>query len=1056
MNTIFRSKAIILMLFGIIISSMSLVSQQQMHTTIPPKQISPFFKDKNGKNYYPHTLIIKFKTEGYAFKKNRSAIFNDIEKIFENQGVIQCRQLYEYFSNPALASKDIIGAGRIFQLFFTGNEDPEKICERLRKISAVEYAYPSYHHDVCLTPNDSLFSIQYEHALIKTEQAWDITTGGSAIIAIVDTECDWEHEDLAENIWLNPGENGIDNMGNDKSSNGIDDDGNGKIDDFRGWDFAGDITWDDFYKGIIREDNDTKIHDPNSTFNHGTFTASNASAVTNNGKGLSAAGFSTKLIPVKVRSDFGAAFFANEGLMYAAAMGADIISCSFTGLGYDEYEREVLRQVEALGSLVIESSGNDYYNNDAEDYVYLSYPHLMYVGASNDADMPAHFTNYGITTAVFAPGTAIMSAVPYNKYYPMNGTSMSSPIVAGIAALVKSQHPDWSPRQVMHQLRSTADRIFYPDTSHMQPLFYGRLNAYRALSVNKSFLSGETMPGIECIDVIINDDKAAIDNYNANVVELVLKNYLASVANLKIDILTLDTLVFINGYNHQTIDFEGPDSITSIFFNIQLNQNTRWYHKETCLLLKFSSIGYVDYQLIKLKLAAPPSNSITVFTDKVNCDFKDIFGQYSIVSISAPDVNNLWVAGIDSIGKSFYGITSMKQRIGAGYIDLPAGLQAKYISSPSIFKAVVVCEDSLAAKYVYYTTDMGKTWSQSTIEASVTDISNVNFSRNGIGIMQVSSMFMPYSNVLVSEDYGKSWHYPITVFQPGYELFMPQSMSILEDRRCFSSASGNFYISDDNGLNWVRIETTGWRPIFYLLSTANENEIAGICGLDTNMSVNYFAYSTNTGMTWIVENNRNLSEFIDSPSKLITSHNFTWTDYAYNDANCVLLTSNGDLFFTDNLGKEWYPVKNQHRFGDYGELAVDGRVLASSVRDSYKTRLWLAGKYICYIDLDDVFYHKYPISGSGSFIDYFSVYPSPVVSGEFEIQFKVNKGYFLATISIYNSLGNILENFNINHLVQTGQFETIKLNSDNYPSGAYWIVLKYGLETKSIGFIISH
>ncbi|MGB0840622.1 MAG: S8 family serine peptidase, partial [Chitinophagales bacterium] len=151
---------------------------------------------------------------------------------------------------------------------------------------------------------------------VMGEEAWDITTGESTVvIGLVDDAVMVEHSDLADNMWVNAGE---------IAGNGIDDDGNGYIDDINGWDAADD-------------DNNpsppTASADDN-TFSHGTHCAGIASAVTDNSNGIAGMGFNTTIMGVKCTPDSqpgGAIPAAMEGVEYAVAAGADVISMSWGG-----------------------------------------------------------------------------------------------------------------------------------------------------------------------------------------------------------------------------------------------------------------------------------------------------------------------------------------------------------------------------------------------------------------------------------------------------------------------------------------------------------------------------------------------------------------------------------------------------------------------------------------------------------------------------------------------------------------------------------------------------
>src|SRR5262249_48610015 len=149
----------------------------------------------------------------------------------------------------------------------------------------------------------------------------------TVLIGIVDTGVQWDHPDLAANIWINPGEWGPDGHGGFKQSNGIDDDSDGYVDDYHGWDFMGA----DYANPV--PDNDPGPH--STLLAHGTHVAGIADAATNNITGIAGVGFTCRIIPVKTSADNdnrgGGPFIERgfEGIVYAADRGARVINCSW-------------------------------------------------------------------------------------------------------------------------------------------------------------------------------------------------------------------------------------------------------------------------------------------------------------------------------------------------------------------------------------------------------------------------------------------------------------------------------------------------------------------------------------------------------------------------------------------------------------------------------------------------------------------------------------------------------------------------------------------------------
>ncbi|MCB9258433.1 MAG: S8 family serine peptidase [Ignavibacteriales bacterium] len=231
--------------------------------------------------YFADRIIVKY--------KNSQPSLGKISNQFANKfGITEETETYSNIKDESTESNEL---KKIHTLKFSSPFNPIYIIKEIKKQKNIEWAEPHYLYELTFDPNDQVYDtlVTYEDSLkmmhlkvINAKQAWDINQGSEdVIIAIVDTGIDWLHEDLADNIWNNPGE--IDN-------NGIDDDGNGYIDDIRGWDFGG-------LSG-------TPDNNPNEDrADHGTHVAGLASAVTNNGIGIASIGFNTKLMAVKTSID---------------------------------------------------------------------------------------------------------------------------------------------------------------------------------------------------------------------------------------------------------------------------------------------------------------------------------------------------------------------------------------------------------------------------------------------------------------------------------------------------------------------------------------------------------------------------------------------------------------------------------------------------------------------------------------------------------------------------------------------------------------------------------
>ncbi|MGD0765861.1 MAG: S8 family peptidase [Dehalococcoidia bacterium] len=357
----------------------------------------------------------------------------------------------------------------------------EEAASRYRALPDVEYAEPNYILKADLVPNDPFYSIrqQWYYDLINASKAWDAETGDpKVIIAIVDTGVDVTHPDLQANIWTNPGE---------IAGNGVDDDNNGCVDDVHGCNFV------DSSESPCHYSTKAPNNDVDDDEGHGTFAAGVAAAKGNNQIGVIGAAPGVTIMPVKALDCNGAGTTSSAaaGVLYAARAGAKVINMSFGGDDESATLRAALQQAhDVYGAVIVAAAGNSAKNLVAFP---ARYDKVIAVSASDHRkpDTKAIFSNWGPEVDVTAPGVDIASTVPLQfcgadwpcfgnqPYATASGTSFSTPLVSGAAALILSVHPDLTPDQVKEQLMSTAAPL--PDGSYPNWAGAGRIQMDLAL-----------------------------------------------------------------------------------------------------------------------------------------------------------------------------------------------------------------------------------------------------------------------------------------------------------------------------------------------------------------------------------------------------------------------------------------------------------------------------------------------------------------------------------------------------------------------------------------------
>lgn len=443
--------------------------------------------------YQEKTILVKFKASSALLlqwqEQKRSGAVRPLEvmlgkhsteAVFDD-GLINA--VVERFSrltedNPVTRAETLT---RWCKVTYQSSLDALVLAAKLRTMPEVEYAEPMYYASYTDTPNDPFVGMQNYLRRVQALEAWDVvrTQGDlsqNVVIAIVDSGVDYLHEDLAANMYINPGESGMDAQGRDKRTNGIDDDRNGRVDDWRGWDFAG-------------TDGRSEDNDPMAERNdHGTHVAGIAAAVTNNAKGIAGVARNVRLMPIKVSAaqtrDINKAV-GFRAIIYAAAMGAQVINCSWGDPMSSQAEQEAVNIATELGSLIISTAGN---NNSYTSFYPGSYSNVCSVAWLEEDDRQIS-GNYHETVDIGAPGTSIYSTMTDNRYGGMSGSSMAAPVVSGAAALVRLRFPRISPQEVLARLKAAADATDRLNPTLAGFLGIGRLNVLQAVqTVNPTFI----------------------------------------------------------------------------------------------------------------------------------------------------------------------------------------------------------------------------------------------------------------------------------------------------------------------------------------------------------------------------------------------------------------------------------------------------------------------------------------------------------------------------------------------------------------------------------------
>ena len=408
-------------------------------------------------------------------------------------------------------------------------EVPRRTADRLLKVlkerREVEYAEPDVIAHALATTNDPYFTngSQWYLSKIQAPAAWDLNTGApSVVVAVLDTGVNASHPDLA-----------------------------GKV--LAGRDFAADDS------------------DPTDENGHGTAVAGLIGAATGNGKGMASVAWKTSILPVRVLGKDGSGSHADiaDGIIWATDQGADVINMSLGGTGSSSTLQNAINYAWSKGVVIVAAAGN---NGDSVPCYPAACTNVVAVSATDSSDARTSWSNYGSYVDIAAPGANILTLSGASGYAAMDGTSFSSPVTAGVVALMRAANPALSNSNIVNTLLANADDL--GPIGKDNDFGRGRVNARRAVAAvgGASIVADTTAPTVaiqspaagSTVSGVVGVNVAASDNTGVTRIELYIGGSLHAQSSSPSASFTWNTGNFLDGtYALEARAYDAANNVTS-------------------------------------------------------------------------------------------------------------------------------------------------------------------------------------------------------------------------------------------------------------------------------------------------------------------------------------------------------------------------------------------------------------------------------------------------------------------------------------------------------------
>lgn len=952
-----------------------------------------------------HMLIVKFRPNVSFLTGSTSTGISGVDRVLARVNAVRISSLHDA---PALRKAGTRTAAeealaRMVTVVYGANDAPATLARELALDPDVEYAEPYYLFEPLYMPNDPQTAQQWAIGAIKLDQAWDVTKGDTTVvIGYIDTGVNYNHEDLSGAIWINRGEWG---SSGEKRNNGVDDDGNGKIDDWRGWDIVGSGT-----AQAPAPDND-----PMDLAGHGTAGAGIAAAVADNGIGMAGAGFRVKLWPIKAQNDAGnSGILGYNAIPYAADMGCKVINCSWGANGFvSQAMQDVIDYAYQKGCVVVAGAGNSAIDNDVDPFLPSALNHVLGVSSIERSGSYSTWAAYGACVSVNAPGTEVLGTTLGNGYSLNTGTSFSTPLMSGLAALVYSVHPTWTPAQVMAQIRSTTDPFVTP----RDPKHFGRANAYAAVTVTDAqgvILDSYTIttPGGQFFTE--GGQTATIDFNMRNVLAPLSANATATVILDAGNLLSTTTPTV-------PIGAVASGEAKTVSIQVKLTNSPLQSEGYIPVILKITDGAYTDFVVARA----------TLFLDRALHTALDINWPYNSIHPVNRDV--VWVCGDyaptggqqqDLVFRSTDAGGSWYYAFGQGW---PTGKGVYCIRGIDAQIALVGTGPADGNAEVYRTSDGGANWTGRSVSSLTPFVNFIHMFDASNGILMGDPKNGRWG-LAKTADGGLTWTaITPTVAASGTEAGWNNGFDFVGDIGWFGTNNSKIFKTTDRGATWQSYPLPSKNSIGVTFRDASTGVIR--FSSQNGQGSDTLALTTDGGVTW------KLISTIDAADGAITFERFgtrLWYFRAFSG------------FVSTDLGSTWTSVAVPPGMSFVSH--------AASFSDAFDTFVWAAGINVYRLqDVSQVSDAKPPLTAPQAF-EITSIAPNPAgTRADATVQFELRSAQHVQ-LAVYDMTGRLVRSV-FTATLATGMHSS-RVGAGTLPAGTYMVRLSSATQQSAARLVV--